>query len=130
MKDEIEYFGMCYVLVQIDSGKIHPITHVRHNLVWYPERGMPLLHCIKYRPYVKSIVTECPWIISCYSQENVRVWERKLGWIQPKHQTYGASISHILMSVLGIKQTIPSMPLDSGRAIRELIKKLERRYSG
>ena len=126
MNTKIEYKGICYVLLQTD--KIHPITHKRHDLVWYPERGMSLLSCVQYRPYVKSIVTENCWIISCYSMENVRVWHKEHGWITPNHQTYGASVNQINMTILGISQTIPSVALDGGKQIKELIDEKNREF--
>ena len=123
MNENIEFKGICYVLLQID--KFHPIAKVRHDLIWYPERSMSLLGCIKYRPYVKSIVTENPWLIACYSREHVRIWVKDYGWRSPNNQTYGASVNNITMTLLGIRQTIPSTPLDGGDAINALILKLE-----
>lgn len=123
MNKKIELEGICYVLVQIDA--VHPIAHKRHELAWYPERGMTLLDCVQYRPYVKTIVTENPWLISCYPRENVRVWDSVIGWIMPNIETYGASINHITMSLFGIRQTIPSTPLDGGEEIKKLIEKLK-----
>jgi len=103
--------GICYVLVQVDE--YHPIAHKRHDLVWYPERGMSLLDCVNYTPYVKSVVTENPWIIACYDREHVRVWRkgrwrRKDSWQMPNSQTYGASQSNITHTLLGIQCTIPT----------------------
>ena len=123
MNENIEFKGLCYVLVQID--KFHPIAKVRHNLIWYPERSMTLLGCVKYRPYVMSIVTENPWLIACYNRDNVRIWDKEYGWIMPNHQTYGASVNSIMMTLLGVRQTMPSSPLDGGEAIDKLILKLE-----
>lgn len=127
-KDEINYEGTCYVLLK--TNKINPIAEKRFDLLWYPETGMRLLDCVQYRPYVKSIVTENPWLIACYDREDVRVWstkyKKKGEWIRPDDQTYGASVNGIMMCVLGISQTIPSTPLDGGESIRKLIRKLEK----
>ncbi len=123
MRTAIKYTNTCYVLLQIDT--IHPIADVRHDLEWYPERAMTLIDCINYRPYVKSIVTENAWLISCYDRENVRVWDRLRGWIMPNNQTYGASVNNINMTILGIRNTIPSTPLDGGESIKKLIEKLK-----
>lgn len=120
---EIELEGVCYVLLQ--TNKIHPIAYRRHDLIWYPERGMSLLATIQYIPYVKSIVTENPWLIGCYDRSQVRVWEkrgRKYQWVRPNEQTYGASNNMIRMSILGIAQTIPSCTYDGGEAVKKLIK--------
>jgi len=117
---KIDYENTCYVLLQTNS--IHPIAHERHNLIWYPERSMTLLDCVQYKPYIKSIVTENCWIISCYDQEHVRIWDKKRNWIRPNDQTYGASINKITMTMLGIRQTIPSIAYDGGKEIKKLIK--------
>ena len=117
---KIEFENTCYVLLQ--TNNIHPIAYERHNLMWYPERALTLLDCVQYRPYVKSVVTENPWIIACYDRDNVRVWNKEYGdWIPPNDQTYGSSVNGITMRVLGIRQTIPSIALDGGEMIKKLI---------
>jgi len=128
---KLEYEHICYVLLRVN--KIHPITEYRHDLIWYPEDAMTLLDSVQYRPYIKSVVTECPWIISTYSIQNVRVWtnrynKNKFEWERPNRQTYGASVNMITHSLLGIQQTIPSTPLDGGDAIQKLIKKVKGSY--
>jgi hypothetical protein len=123
MRTKIKYKNTCYVLLQIDQ--IHPIAHLRHKLIWYPERAMTLLDCVQYKPFVKSVVTENPWIISCYDRDNVRLWEKEYGWITPNDQTYGASVNHITHHLLKIRQTIPSTPLDGGEEIQKLIQTLK-----
>jgi len=98
-------------------------------MVWYPEEGMTLLDIIQYKPYVRSIVTVNPWIISMYDNSNVRIWSLEdKKWITPNHQTYGASINQIMMTILGITQTIPSGALDGGKEIQEHIKKIKNSY--
>ena len=123
MRTAINFVDTCYVLLQID--KIHPIAKHRHDLVWYPEVSRSLLECIQYQPYVKSIVTECPWIIACYDQEHMRIWNKEHGWIKPNNQTYGASVSSIMHHVLKIHQTIPAIALDGGTEIEKFIKQLK-----
>ena len=122
MNENIELKGVCYALLQID--KFHPIAERRHELIWYPERAMTLLGCIKYRPYVNSIVTENPWLIACYDRDNVRIWVKDYGWRRPNIQTYGADADGIMSRILGIKQSMPSTPLDGGDAIDKLILKI------
>ena len=123
----IKFKHKCYVLLQ--TNKIHSIAYERHKLIWYPERSMTLLDCVRYRPYVKSVVTENPWIISCYDRDNVRVWRPEYdGWVIPNDQTYGASVNSITMCLLGIRNTIPAMVYDGGKDIKKLIKKLEKEY--
>lgn len=118
--------GICYVLVRTNA--IHSIAHKRHSLMWYPETAMSLLQRVKYRPWVQSVVTECPWIIACYDRDNVRVWNDERGWISPNHQTYGADVSHITHHILKIRQSIPSTPLDGGEEIDKLTAELEESY--
>ena len=83
-----------------------------------------MLDCVQYKPYVKSVVTENPWIIACYDRDNVRVWNKEHGWIPPNNQTYGGSVNGIRHHVLKIHQTIPAIALDGGGEIKKLIKKL------
>lgn len=126
---EIEFEGKCYVLLQ--TGETHPIIHYRHDLLWYPERSMTLVETVQYKPFVKSIVTENPWLISNYDREDVFIWEKRVGkwdWQHPNSQTYGASVNKIMMCTLGIHQTIPSTVLDGGKEIQKMLKKLD--YSG
>lgn len=119
--------GICYVLPQVNVA--HPITDQRHDLAWYPEREMTLLEQVQYRPYVKSVVTESPWIIGCYDHNDVRIWKDG-EWVRPNDQTYGASVNKIMMKIIGVRQTIASTPLDGGTEIKGLIKKLEKGYKG
>lgn len=129
MNTKIKTVGICYVLVRLPQ-KAHAIAHRRHDLVWYPETGMSLVDCVTYKPYVKSIVTENPWLIACYSRENVRVWDKDRGWVEPVRQTYGASHDSITSTILGIKQSIPSTAYDGGIAIQKLIDELTESYPG
>lgn len=125
-KQVIELLGICYVLVQTDA--VHPITYQRHDLIWYPERAMGLLDCVNYKPYIGSVVTENPWIASCYPRENVRVWDEEYGWIMPDFQTYGASVNKITMCLFGIRDTIPAQVMDGGKNLEKHKKNLERIY--
>ena len=119
----LELDGICYVLLR--TKKAHQIYYSRDKFIWYPEDGMSLLEIIKYIPYVKSVVTESPWIISCYDRKNVRVWNSEdLCWEKPYFRTYGASVNNIMMGLFGIVQTIPSFVLDGGIAIDKLISEL------
>jgi len=122
---KLEYEGKCYVVLQ--TNVVHPITPFRHELLWYPERAMNLLDQVDYIPYISSIVTESAWLIGCYDREDVRVW-REGEWRCPNHQTYGASVNNITMTILGIRQTISGMPLDGGQSIRAHKKDIEQQY--
>ena len=117
----------CYVLLRVDE--VHPITYQRYDLVWYPEDSMTLLDTIQYKPYVRSIVTENPWLISMYDKDKVLIWSKEYKrWITQHRQTYGASVNMIMMTILGIRQTIPSGALDGGKEIQKYIKKLKTNY--
>ena len=122
--------GICYVLPQ--TNVTHPIAYQRFDLLWYPERGMTLLDTCNYIPYIKSIVTENPWLICCYDRLNVRVWSVKYKpegeWVCPDEQTYGRSINGIMMSVLGIPNTIAGIVLDGGKQNDEYREKLDNTY--
>jgi hypothetical protein len=127
MSEDIKHVGLCYVLVQTPNI-VHPIVEHRHDVVWYPERALTLIDCMNYRPFVKSIVTENPWLIACYDREHVRVWDVEHGWIRPNHQTYGASVNNITMTILKFSCTIPAQVLDGGEQLQKQINKLEETY--
>ena len=117
----------CYVLLRID--KIHPITYKRYDMVWYPEDSMTLFDTVLYQPFVRSIVTENPWLISMYKKENVMIWSiEDKKWKTQHRETYGASVNMIMMTILGIRQTIPSGALDGGKEIQKYIKRIETSY--
>ena len=124
-KEPIIYEGICYALLRCKTVA-HSIARERFDLVWYPENGMSLLDQIQYRPYVKSVVSESPWIISCYDREEVRLWDGGK-WKMPDRQTYGADIMNIL-DIIGIDQTMASTPLDGGRRMKKLVSKIEKEY--
>lgn len=86
--EPIQLNGHCYVLHR--GNWIHPITHRRHELLWYPEIAMSLFKQYAYRPYVQSIVTENPWLITLYDREKVRIVYEDGSWQLPQYQTYGA----------------------------------------
>ena len=88
---------------------------------------MTLLERTTYKRYKRSIVTEDPWLISCYPKEQVRIWRRG-EWVEPSAQTLGASINKINLTVLGIKLTIPSSIMDGGASTEILLKKLDQEY--
>jgi predicted kinase len=78
---------------------------------------------VHYRPYVKSIVTENPYIISCYSRNDVFVLSNDK-WVNPDIQTYGASVNIITNSILMYNNTIPLLPL-GGASYKDKIKTLK-----
>ena len=103
--------GNCFVYVQgneADKDKYFEIVRLSkdNKLILYPERDMRFIDTICYRPYVKSVITENPFIISSYNSENV--WMLKDGeWHNPCQQTYGASINMITCTILHYSNTIP-----------------------
>jgi len=119
---EIVLENFCYVLLKTE--KIHPLAYRRSEMIWYPETAMSLIDCVQYKPYLRSIVTENPWLISCYKQDHVRIFS-KYGWIRPDFQTFGTSVNKILLRLLGIRQTIPSYAYDGGKQIKELIERID-----
>ena len=120
---EIIYEGICYILPRISTMLIHPITYHRHKLIWYPETRMTLYEQVQYNPYVKSVVTENPWIISCYQAKNVRIMKNGK-WVRPEIKTYGTSAYNIMYELLDIGQTIPSIVYDGGKEIQQAEQKI------
>ncbi len=122
---ELELEGVCYVLPQ--AGTWHKIAESRHDLVWYPEQAMSMFDRINYKRYVKSIVTEDPWIIGCYDMDNVRIW-KKGQWTWPNSQTFGASVNNIQHQILRIPHTISSAAMDGGKAVEKHVNELTKEY--
>jgi len=129
-KHEFIFEDKCYVLLEnTEQGrpraKYDPIMQARFDFIFHPERGMGLIEQVCYRPYVKSIVTESPWMIACYDREDVYVWDKEYkDWMHPDCQTYGASVDHILHTVLGIDCLLPRIALNGVAGIKEIKKEL------
>ena len=118
----------CFVFLQgNDANEEHYFDLVREskndNLILYPERSMTFADTVDYRRYVKSVVTENPFIISCYSREDVWILQDD-EWIHPEQQTYGASVNYITSSILQYHNTIPTSVLGGGR-FKDKVKKLK-----
>lgn len=126
--ENIKENGQCFVFLQGNDANLeHYYDLVREskndNLILYPERAMTFADTVDYRPYVKSVVTENPFIISCYSNEDVWILQKD-EWIHPNMQTYGASVNLITMSILQYGNTIPTSVL-GGRKFKDTVKKLK-----
>lgn len=118
----------CFVFLQgNDANEEHYYDLVREskndNLILYPERAMTFADTVDYKRYVKSVVTENPFIISCYPKENVWVLQDD-EWVHPNQQTYGASVNFITMSILQYSNTIPTSVL-GGEKFKDKVKKLK-----
>ena len=126
--ENIKENGQCFVFLKGNDANLeHYYDLVREskndNLILYPERAMTFADTVDYRPYVKSVVTENPFIISCYSNEDVWILQKD-EWIHPNMQTYGASVNLITMSILQYGNTIPTSVL-GGRKFKDTVKKLK-----
>ena len=123
--------GNCFVYVQgneADIVKYYELVSLskkEDSLILYPERAMSLVDTICYRPFVKSIVTENPWIISCYSFD--KVWIIRDGeWRNASNQTFGASVNIIMHNILGVTTTIPLVVLSGKEGIAEFREKVKK----
>jgi hypothetical protein len=120
----------CFVYIQgneVDIEKYYELVKLskEDKLILYPERAMTLADTVCYRPYVKSVITENPWIISCYSFD--KVWIIRNGeWRNASHQTFGASTNIILSDILGIDSSIPLMVLSGKKGIAEYRNNIKR----
>lgn len=120
--------GQCFVFLQgNDINDEHYYDLVRESkndrLILYPERAMTFADTVDYIPYVKSIVTENPYIISCYSRNDVWILQDD-EWTHPSDQTYGASVNLITSSILQYNNTIPTAVLGGGK-FKDKVKKLK-----
>ena len=115
----------CYVLPF--GNWMHPHAPImRDKMIWYPERAMNLYDEYAYRPYVQSIVTESPWLITLYDRERVRVVYEDGSWQCPQYQTYAADVGHILTHLLGLPSHVAAMPLDGGRQFKKVVRDFKR----
>ena len=126
--ENIKEKEQCFVFLQGNDANIeHYYDLVREskndNLILYPERAMTFADTVDYRRYVKSVVTENPFIISCYSREDVWILQDD-EWIHPDIQTYGASVNLITDDILQFRNTIPTSVLGGGK-FKDKVKKLK-----
>lgn len=126
--ENIKESEQCFVFLQgNDANEEHYYDLVREskndNLILYPERAMTFADTVDYRRYVKSVVTENPFIISCYSREDVWILQDD-EWVHPDIQTYGASVNIITSSILQYSNTIPTSVLGGGK-FKDKVKKLK-----
>jgi len=119
----------CYVYVQgndKDIEKFYDLVRLSKNdeIILYPESGNRFIDNVCYRPYVKSIVTENPWIISTYDKKSVFVLVDG-EWENPTDKTYGTSVNMITCNILEYPNTIPLLPLggiDSINSYKERVR--------
>lgn len=126
--ENIKESEQCFVFLQGNiANEEHYFDLVRESkndrLILYPERAMTFADTVDYRRYAKSVVTENPFIISCYSKEDVWVLQDD-EWVHPEIQTYGASVNLITMSILQYSNTIPTSVLGGGK-FKDKVKKLK-----
>jgi len=101
----------CFVYMQgndADIEKYYDLVRASKDdkIILYPEHGRSFIDMVCYRQYVKSVVTENPWVISSYDKR--KVWIIRNGeWINPSEQTYGCSTNIITSNILGYDHTIP-----------------------
>lgn len=113
--------GKCFVL---HKGIYNEI--LKYDFVLYPEDRLTLLQLSSGIRYVKTIVTENPWLISCYDEKDVFIF-RDGKWETPPIQTYGCSVELIMDRILGISNSIPLRIFSIDEA-NELIEKIQKFY--
>jgi hypothetical protein len=125
--ENIKEREQCFVFLQGNDANIeHYYDLVREskndNLILYPERAMTFADTVDYRRFAKSVVTENPFIISCYSREDVWILQDD-EWVNPGMQTYGASVNLITSSILQYHNT--SWYRMGGEKFKDKVKKLK-----
>lgn len=96
--------GCCYVLHQ---GIFNEVLYQKTDFVLYPEQSLTLIDLATGFKWQQSVITESPWIISCYPMEDVYIF-RNGEWNNPDFQTFGCSVNLIMSKILGIRNTIPA----------------------
>jgi hypothetical protein len=122
--------GNCFVYIEgneVDIEKYYDLVRLSKDdkIILYPERKRCFIDTVCYRPYVKSVVSENPWIISCYSAKNVWILEDG-EWMHPDIQTYGASVEYITDLILHVNSSIPLLILGGDEAIIRLKEKIRK----
>jgi len=102
--------GYCFVYVQgndTDIEKYYDLVRMSKDnlIILYPERSKTFAQRVTYQPYVKSIVTEDPYLICTYDRKKVFII-RDGEWEKPEIQTYGTSVSFITDDILGMDSSI------------------------
>jgi len=121
--------GNCFVYMQgndVDIEKYYDLVRASKDdmLILYPERAMTFTDAVCYRPFVKSVVTENPWVISCYDKR--KVWVIRNGnWENPNDQTYGCSVNIITSNILGCHNTIPMGIAEGSYGIERFKEKIK-----
>lgn len=101
--------GYCFVYIQdndVDIEKYYDLVRMSKDglIILYPERSRTFAQRVTYQPYVKSIVTEDPYIICTYDRKKFLVRDGE--WVKPEIQTYGACVSTITDNILGLRSSI------------------------
>lgn len=122
--------GCCFIYVQGDEANIDKYYELvklskKDKLILYPERNMTLADTMCYIPYVKSVITENPYIISCYPAEKVFIIIDG-EWVGYPHQTYGRSVNIIASDILCEHSSIPLMVLGGKKEIEKFRKNLKK----
>lgn len=121
--------GTCFVYMQgndVDIEKYYDLVRAskEDTVILYPERAMTFTDAVCYRPFVKSVVTENPWVISCYDRN--KVWVIRNGnWENPSEQTFGCSVDIITSNILGCHNTIPFGVMGGLEAIESFRNKIK-----
>jgi len=122
--NEIKSEGCCYIYIRGNDINIEHYYDLvdkskSDEMILYPEDKLTFAKIIDYRPYVLSIVTENPFIISTYDIKHVFVLSDDK-WIHPEFQTYGTSVEIIRSELLHYDSSIPSAIIDGGKYINKI----------
>ena len=130
MTHEINTKENCYVYVQGNEKHIEKYYELVRlakddKMILWPESGMRYIDLVSYRPYVKSVITENPWVIAMYSVSNVWILDRDGEWVHPRQQTYAASAYSIENSILHQDCSIPLMSLGGLEEVKKYQDKIK-----
>lgn len=101
----------CYITNPM-SGSIYPSELNKDNTLFYPESRMTFDEQLNSgRPDEYHIVTDSPFLVGLYSDEDVYYWKDGQ-WVNPNFQTYGCSYNMIMSRLFACKYSIPRAVLD------------------
>jgi hypothetical protein len=103
--------GNCFVYIngnEVDIEKYYELVRLSKDglIILYPERSLTFVDTVCYIPFVKSVITENPWIIATYDRKYVWIIEDNI-WVNPEIQTFGSSVNIITDDILKYRRSIP-----------------------
>lgn len=121
--DNLEREGKCFVL---HKGFYNDILRLKDEIILWHENGLSLLEQVCGLRYVKTIITESPYMICMYDRRDVFIF-REGRWVNPDIQTFACSFDFILQDLLLLESSI-NISTISHKKMKEVKEKIKNLY--